>query len=378
MRKLNGKQWIGLRVILVDGFSNNVRRDDLALRLFNQSMVNVVKKDTLEELFNFVIGKIQEDDRLPELLDNAIELIQVAEHKQSLHQLKQELLASPLEQLDDPFQAFVLNRESILIDRTSLREGLRRLTETTATKRILVVDSKDSQGMDCAGKSYSRELITFIRTQDESFDSFYIDLSRMQPHPDLGVILVWQVGERIAKFLKLGFGENANGLTETQWVPDFCDRLAGQLREAQRVTWLVIDSFAKKPLSPGVYYLMEELAAQITNDNISMLRLVLLDYDKANDLKNVIQNKFHREQIAPVPEKELYTLFIRLYEARERRKGIDPMGSEISKNAIVQGATESVAQVLSHADPVAPRPIQNLDLRVLNPILIEECNKVIL
>ena len=233
-------------------------------------------------------------------------------------------------------------------------------------------------GMKRTGKSHSRTLITFDE-QDKSvdFDFIFIDLSRMQPNEEQGAILAWQVGERIAKQMKLGFSTAINGLSEKQWAQDFCDKLSGEMLNTEKIKSIsVLDSFAKKPLSEEVYDLIEELAYQITIQ-LDMLRLRMLDFDKAPRLQNVIQKKFHHEQIAPVGEQELYSFFVRLYEARERRKGIDPMADEAIKNAITQDATNAVVQVLRFADPLEARPYQDLNLRVLYSAIVDECKKIL-
>lgn len=333
MRQLTFDELLALRLAFQDAFPTKAKLE----MLFDQDLpgrtldANAMGNDLTEVIRN-LIGKAQKQGWLMRLLDAAVKSTNNPKLEDAARLLK------PLRDLEeeDHFNVCFLSANSVMVNRTELRDALKELESAKPRGiRVLTVN-----GDPVSGKTYSKELISYLYEVRGNFEPIWIELGEYQ---NTGITAVDLAGEIIAK---MGLGDETlpkdNREQPARWVLAFRSSLVGKMRGHPTNWWIVIDGFNQVAIPPEVDYLIQALA-RITQD-LPRFRLILLGYP--NELPDIARYAI-AENIKPVEREDLLDFFIRLYD-------------QIAQPFDGNKAAEKVAEILRNVDPNDPRRIETL------------------
>ncbi|MFZ0747906.1 MAG: effector-associated domain EAD1-containing protein, partial [Pyrinomonadaceae bacterium] len=240
MIKLSPNQYKRLRDALVAAFTLSALNEMLLFEVGKDLEQEASGADLNETVLN-LIKKAQQVGWLPDLVAGAVK----ANATDELRAIQDELKPAIKAQNVNHFNVCFVDNDLALVNRTVLREHLGQLAGSAAIGgRILVVN-----GPPFSGKTYSKELIGYLRRALESFRLVFIDLLTIQ-----GEVKPLDVASSIVQQLGLNDGvlPPHNQEQDSRWVEAFCNRLTGQLGDKNDPWWVVIDGFTHITLSPSV------------------------------------------------------------------------------------------------------------------------------
>jgi V8-like Glu-specific endopeptidase len=219
----------------------------------------------------------------------------------------------------------------VMVDRSGLRDSLRRLSTATG-KRIMVITGRKS-----SGKSHSLQLISYLIAMRGGFSLAFIDLADYGPV--LGAneeIKPNYVARALARKLHYDFGplKPPKDSQWARWVLDFCEDLETRALDDDRSCWVVIDGFGNVPLAQATVDLIKGLAVRI-NRSLPRFRLILLGYD--DTFPPGVLPQVMPESIKPIGIRELTDFFGRAYRQ---------LGLQATEDTLV----DSVSRVLAGLD----------------------------
>lgn len=362
--RLNAHQFKTLKDVIINEFSVG-DLEDLLLDvtddgIYLNKIINPVGAQ-MHDIARAVILKGQDDGWLLEFIQKAHkERATNLELSQLVSELKPQIQAAHA----DPLQSCCLSTSVIMLDRDDLRKELDELHQRH--KRVLVVN-----GQPYSGKTYSEELIYHLRDWPKSdFVTITCDLLVLEAEIRLAAgtqpappeISAYDLGKFIFKQITTSTELPQPGeLSEGQWNFQFLLWFNREFREMEKVYWIILDHFQKVPLSQGAYDFILTLVKSIHKD-ITCLRLVLLEYERVDDLDATIPNPIGKESIPVISEKHLYQFFEMEYESRYQSKQ-----TKYNEDNVVT----SVARVWNQIDPGAASW-----MRQLSKVVEEEQKKI--
>jgi hypothetical protein len=249
-----------------------------------------------------------------------------------------------IDSIDDIHAVRFVRKDWAFVNRRCLRTALQSLCKDQS--RILIVD-----GQPKSGKTYSLQLISYLKEKIADFKMAWVDLERLAREVEDRVVLPENVGEAISAQLGLLGMPERQQEQAARWVRRFCDWLTDEFEQAATMHWIVIDHFDKTLLAQGTHDLIQELALRLYV-NMPMLRLILLSYTDLAGLQAVIVGgNVEHESILPIGEPDLTLFFLAEFEDRKLRRQIAYTPNEVA---------DSVARVLREVDPAHPQRLQVL------------------
>lgn len=336
MIKLSPNQYKRLRDALVAAFTLSALNEMLLFEVGKDLEQEASGADLNETVLN-LIKKAQQVGWLPDLVAGAVK----ANATDELRAIQDELKPAIKAQNVNHFNVCFVDNDLALVNRTVLREHLGQLAGSAAIGgRILVVN-----GPPFSGKTYSKELIGYLRRALESFRLVFIDLLTIQ-----GEVKPLDVASSIVQQLGLNDGvlPPHNQEQDSRWVEAFCNRLTGQLGDKNDPWWVVIDGFTHITLSPSVDDLIKQLATR-TRMTLPGLRLILLSYPER--LPPDVERVVLREDIHPIEDRDLFNFFDQVYKERDQT----PTAKDIA---------ERIGEVRREFDPTDPKGMEKLGAAV--------------
>ncbi len=289
----------------------------------------------LEIIILNLIGKATEEGWLMRLLDAAIARTDNPNVKQAAAELK------PLRRSEeeDPHHVCFLSSNKVMVNRIDLRKALKQLgTNEGLGYRLLKI-----YGTPVSGKSYSKELIKYLKSRRDGFEPVFIeadDYPEGITASDLADAIVTKMGFKSTELMPPPDQEQ-----DSRWVRNFSNRLIGVLRNNPTYWWIVIDGFDELVLPPAVTDLIIRLARASMAD-LPRLRLITLGY--RYELPDA-RDYTIEETLKPLNWNDLSNFFIRLYEQH---------GQDFD----VEKIADHVAEVLREVKQNDPRRIEKLGL----------------
>lgn len=324
------------------------------------SLDQVALGANLVDILNSLILRADDGNWLGNLLEAAIEMRSAS---QKLKLLRTEFDGAITAERADHFAACWLLGDRVLVDREPLRTAATLLENTPGSgkpvKSIMVV-----KGPRMSGRSWSLEYISYLNTTRRSFELVWVDLEDLETSiaedaeldpQDLGLSIATQM------HLDMTHWPARVNEKDERWARRYCEWLKGELTGKQALYWIVVDSFDKMLLPDGIYILISELAKWI-RVNLQMLRLVLLSYDKEDDLPANVRPDVAPVSTGAISDLELLAFFTRLYDERKRRFDIDFSPTDVAN---------SVAEVKRQVDFSNERYLFQL-----GPAVVQEANKL--
>jgi hypothetical protein len=266
----------------------------------------------------------------------------------TLQQLLAGIRPVPARAEADPFAACRLSGGHVMIDRSTLRDGLRQLREPHG-RRILVVN-----GPRYSGRSHTLQLISYHHLIRQSPRVIPVDLdvfARMRgPH-----IVVTPHDLAAAITRKLGYAcriadPPQDGQWST-WVINFCDDFEPFAADDTRSPWLLLDALDSVVTLQSTLDLIGELARRIAQ-HLTGLRLVLLGYGGS---LAAISRQVRTDDLAQIGVPEVLEFF---------RDALDELGVARTDELLVELAT----RVLSGLDPVREDYLRTLGERAADAL----------
>lgn len=273
-------------------------------------------KDLGEILFN-LIKKAQMNNWLAELIAGAAKANPTAD----LLKIAADLQPAISAQNVNHFNVCFVDVDLALVNRVVLRKSLEQLAGAALPgARILVVN-----GPPQSGKTYSKELIGYLRRALESFRLVWIDLLTFS-----GEVKPADVARAIVD--QMGLDQNTlpplDQEQDSRWVQTFCNRLTGQLGNKSDSWWVVMDGFTHVTLSPPVDDLVKELSSR-ARLTLPGLRMVLLSYP--DSLPSDVEKVALRENIFPIEERDLINFFHQVYTERNKTPSAKDIAERIGE-----------------------------------------------
>ena len=290
-----------------------------------------------EEVFFNLIGKAERGNWIPELLAGAI----AENDTPSLQQIATDLRPQTSATTVDHYNVAFVDNNLVLVNRSVLRKSLKQLASATPTgARILVVN-----GPPLSGKSYSVELISYLRRALKSFKFVWINLKDIA-----GEVRPEHIASAIVGQMNLAQNiiPDLNQEQDSRWIQLFCNRLQGVLGSASEPWWVVIDGFNHARLSPSVNDLIKELLGRIRL-TLPELRMVLLSYP--DNLAPNIEQVALREELSAINERDLIGFFNQIYQ-------------ETNQTYSPRDIAERIGEVMRAADPRSPSYMEMLGVEV--------------
>lgn len=294
------------------------------------SLDQVALGPDLVEILRLIILRADDENWLGNLLEAAIEMRSAS---QMLKLLRTEFDGVITAERADHFDAYWLLGDRVLVDREPLRAAVKSLEALPGSgeiqKRVVVVT-----GPRKSGRSWSLQYIRYLKETRHSFILVWPDLENLANSIDDDKELGPEhLGYSIAKQMNLKMSDWPERKKEKdeKWVWRFCEWLTGQLTGTQTVYWIVLDSFDKLLLPDGIYVLINALAMRI-QVNLDMLRLVLLSYNRQDDLPSDVIPDVEIISTNLIGDPELVAFFARLYDQRKRRFDIDFSPTDVANS----------------------------------------------
>lgn len=168
----------------------------------------------------------------------------------------------------DPFQTPVIRGNRPFVDRDHLRNALVGLNDPLGGRVLLVT------GPPVSGKTYSAQLIGFLRDRLGSYKTVVIDLKEDADANygpgDLAASIARQMG------IDVDGMPPPDGLSPNRWPRALRDWLIGELHRSGDVWWLVLDGVREEVLPHDTLEFIGDMVKQ-AQENLPELRVVLLD-----------------------------------------------------------------------------------------------------
>ncbi len=280
-----------------------------------------------------LIGKATDEGWLMKLLDAAI----AKTENPLLEQAAAELKPLRRSEEEDPHHVCFLSSHRVLVNRTDLRKALKQLGNNEGLGyRVLKI-----YGTPVSGKSYSKELIKYLKSRRDGFEPVFIeadDYPEGITASDLADDIASKMGLKSTELMPPPDQEQ-----DSRWVRNFSNRLTGSLRTNPTYWWIVIDGFDELVLPPAVTDLITRLV-RLSMGELPRLRLITLGYKyelpEARDYTI-------EETIKPINREDLAQFFISLYEQN---------GQEFDEEKIA----DNVEEVLREVNQNDPRRVEKL------------------
>ncbi|MCE7985234.1 MAG: hypothetical protein DYG89_29020 [Caldilinea sp. CFX5] len=293
------------------------------------SLDQVAMGPDLVEILRRIIRKADDENWLGNLLAAAIEMRPVAPGLILLHTEFDDIITA---ERADHFATCWLLGDRVLVDREPLRDAVKQLDAVPGSeaisKRVMVVT-----GPRKSGRSWSLQYIRYLNETRRNFRLVWPDLEELKLINDDEGFGPEDLGRSIAEQMGLDMADwpTREKEKDEKWVWRFCDWLTRKLTGTQVVYWIVLDSFDKILLPDGIYLLIKALAKRI-QANLDMLRLVLLSYNREDDLPADVIPDVKIVPTSPLGDQELLAFFARLYDQRKRRFGIDFTPTDVANS----------------------------------------------
>lgn len=337
MSRLSSDHYKRLLDALTQGFSEATMRNMLRTKLGKDLAVEA-GGNGLEEVFGSLIRKAEERDWVFDLVRAASDFNPTA----ALQKLADDLVPQIRLGSIDHFNVCFVGSERIMINRRGLRQSLKTLSESIPKgKRILVVN-----GPPVSGKTYSFELITYLREALKSFKLVQVELTNTGGQEVKPEDIAWPIVEQMN--LDDATVPSGDKEQDSRWVRRFCDRLTGRLNDSATPWWLVIDGFNYVTLSQPVKDLVGELATRISK-TLPGLRMVLLGYE--DNLPLDAQPAAIYDTTGPIGDEDLTSFFYQVYQ-------------EHNVTHFPLDIAQRVAEVLRAVNPTDKRRLETLSAEV--------------
>jgi hypothetical protein len=246
-----------------------------------------------------LIGKATDEGWLMKLLDAAI----ARTENPLLQQAAAELKPLRRSEKEDPHHVCFLSSNKVMVNRLDLRNALKKLgTDEALGPRVLKI-----YGDPVSGKSYSKELIKYLKNTRDGFEPVFIeadDYADGISPSDLADDIVSKMGLKSAELMPPVDQEQ-----DSRWVRGFSSRLIGCLRSNPTYWWIVMDGFDELVLPPAVTDLIIRLV-RLSMD-LPRFRLITLGYKyELPDARDYTIE----ETIKPINREDLAKFFSSLYE----------------------------------------------------------------
>ncbi|MEM7131943.1 MAG: effector-associated domain EAD1-containing protein [Chloroflexota bacterium] len=199
----------------------------------------------------------------------------------------------------DPLNANFLNedRSMLFVDRLQLRKGLRELTGSGRTPRILAVHSD----LEKCGKTYTKEFIQFVALRKEHRVA-YIDIGE---EIEFGSGLQDLV-EQLARKLRADLSDLPPKESQTaRWIRNLVHWLLDQINRTDLFWWLVLDSINQVEVLPKeIHDFIQRLALELDEEFDPPCRLILLSYQGKEQLPIEIRSRVVQDEIIEKPRPE--------------------------------------------------------------------------
>lgn len=222
---------------------------------------------------------------------------------------------TPLLQPVSPYEALVVRMTEMFIDRKKLREYLRQMDQSNGF-RILAVN-----GDRGVGKSHSLHLVSYVVDRRKPARIAFVNSTQSQSkriEPDTMI-------RSLA--LQLGFGSQVASIPDQvskseRWVWELAEWLAGVIRQADGLCWIVLDGFDDAAIptstSEGIHHL-----TRLARTN-SLLRIVLLHY-RRDRLPVDVQRGVREEVVSAASRVDLVEFFTHMkQQLGNKATGVDP------------------------------------------------------
>lgn len=247
----------------------------------------------------------------------------------------------------DHVMAYVLRGQRYFIGRKELRLALKEM-RSKDPRRVLIVN-----GDRISGKTYTRELISFLSENTPHHRTVYIDLDKyVYEAPNLTETIGQQMG------MDANIMPKQEDEQKARWVQRLVGWIIARVVNPGDTTyWFVFDGFREQTLLPETKDWIDELAVQ-AETNVPQCRVVLLNYKESLPLQ--ISDYVNREQIKPIGRVELLDFF-------------EQLNSDHQKKYASEHLSGNVETILSQVDAaVAGKPGSEVErLRLLSKAVNE-------
>jgi hypothetical protein len=212
------------------------------------------------------------------------------------------------------------------IGRADLRKFLRRMSSGEG-KNILLLTGERRK----IGKTYSKELLSFLSAKQQPSGVAYIDLDNDSYDP------AKLIGD-IAKGMRLDItGMPSRGQQQaSRWNQELSSWLIPEIPDPKRVVWwIVLDGFRQRMPSEEVQDLIAQIAQRV--QSTQDYRLILVDYTYS--LPVAVSGFMFKEMIAPIQKDEVQHFLKRIHQ---QKYGSAPEEEKLSD--YVTGVYERVAE----------------------------------
>lgn len=215
----------------------------------------------------------------------------------------------------DHIMAYVLRGQRYFIDRKDLRSALAEMRSDE--RRVLVVN-----GDRLSGKTYTRELISFLSWKTPKNRPVYVDLDKYVYQPPYLTETIGQL---------LGMETSTMPKKEDEQTARWVQRLVGWIlarvvNPGDITYWFIFDGFREQTLLPETKDWIDELAVQ-AELNVPQCRVVLLNYKET--LPFQISDYVGREEIKPIGRDELLDFFEQLNLDNQKKYGSDDLKGNV-------------------------------------------------
>lgn len=264
-----------------------------------------------------VVDKANDDDWVPFLIQAAMDDQPQAPRLQAFLTKHPDLdPANGPQPVADYVMAHVLRGKRYFIDRKDLRLALKEM-RSNDPRRVLVVN-----GERLSGKTYTRELISFLSEKTPKHRAVYIDLDKyVYEAPNLTETIGQQMGMDTNNIPKQDDEQKA------RWVQRLVGWIITRVVNPGDITyWFVFDGFREQTLLPETKDWIDELAVQ-AETNVPQCRVVLLNYKETLPLQ--ISDYVSREEIKPIGRDELLDFFEQLNRDYKQKYGSDDLTGNV-------------------------------------------------
>jgi len=212
------------------------------------------------------------------------------------------------------------------IGRPDLRKFLKRMSSGDDKNMLLVMGERRK-----IGKTYSKEMISFLSVNQPPSGVIYIDLDTDSYDPG-------KLAGDIAKKMRLDVaGMPTRGQQQaSRWNQDLSSWLVPEVPDPRRIVWwMVLDGFRQKMPSEEVQDLIAQIAQRVqgTQD----YRLIVIDYNYP--LPVAVSGFMFTERIAPIGRDEVQSF---LQQVHQQKHGSLPADQELAD--YMTGVYEKLAE----------------------------------
>lgn len=252
--------------------------------------------------------------------------------------------------ITDHVMAHVLHGRRYFIDRKELRLALKDMRSDLPSTRLLVVN-----GERFTGKTWTRELISFLSEMTPKHRAVYVDL-------DKDVYEALTLTKAIGQLMGMDITTIPKQEDEqkARWTQNLCGWIIAKINSGDITYWFVFDGVRERTLLPETKDWIDELAVQVeSNRNVPRSRVVLLDYKES--LPFGISDYAGREEIKPIGRDELIDFFELMnrdykqkYASEDLKGNIDVLMAEVDT---VIATAMAQADIAAKPEIEAKRPL---------------------